>query len=238
VAALVCGLGDQGELMIKRYQSNYSNEVHQLIVSPSKHYYVTSSGAFKYQKKPFELKLENIDQVKKIHTIHYLLRDHFSGLFYWEICSSNAPIPIYEFLFRAWSKKQYHPLYGIPDFIAVPKNVQSYFPGLISFIEKISVTYIKVTSGFQGGVRDIRTIEDELRIAGFDYINPHQSQKEPPFDLVLERMPEICRRFSDSLYQKPSKKEVWLSGIESEDKINVPKRLKTFEESYHSTQQG
>ena len=122
--------------------------------------------------------------------------------------------------------------------MTVPKNVQSYFPGLISFIEKIGVTYIKVTSGFQGGVRDIRTIEDELMLAGFDYVNPHLSQKDPPFDLVLERMPEICRRFSDSLYRKPSKKEVWLSGIESEDKINVPKRLKAFEESYHSTQQG
>jgi hypothetical protein len=223
--------------MIKRYQSNYSNEVHQLIVSPSKHYYVTNSGIFKYQKKPFEIKLENIEQAKKIHTIHYLLRDHFSGLFYWEICSSNALIPIYAFLFRAWIKKQCHPLYGIPDFMTVPKNVQSYFPGLLGFIEKIGVTYIKVTSGFQGGVRDIRTIEDELRLAGFDYVNPHLSQKEPPFDLVLGRAPEICRRFSDSLYRKPSKKEAWLSGLESEERINVPKRLKTFEESYLSTQQ-
>ncbi len=224
--------------MIKRYQSDYSNEVHQLIVSPSKHYYVTNSGVFKYQKKPFELKLEKIDQAKKIHTIHYLLRDHFSGLFYWEICSSNALIPIYEFLYRAWSKKKFHPLYGIPDFMTVPKNVQSYFPGLIRFIEKIDVTYIKVTSGFQGGVRDIRTIEDELMLAGFDFANPHLSQKEPPFDLVLERMPEICGRFYDSLYRKPSKKEVWLSGIESEHKIIGPKSLKMFEELYYGTQQS
>lgn len=223
--------------MIKRYQSNYSNEVHQLIVSPSKHYYVTSSGTFKYQKKPFELKLENIEQSKKNHIIHYLLRDHFSGLFYWEICSSNAPILIHGFLFRAWSKKQYHPLYGVPDFITVPKNVQSYFPNLISFIERIGVTYIKVTSGFQGGVRDIRTVEDELKLAGFDYSKPHQSLKEPPFDLVLERAPEICSRFSDSFYRKPSKKEVWVSGLESEDRIYVPKALKSFVELYYSTQQ-
>jgi len=223
--------------MIKRYQSNYSNEVHQLIVTPSKHYYVTSSGVFKYQKKPFELKLENVDQAKKIQIIHYLIRDHFSGLFYWEICSSDAPIPIYDFLFRAWSKKQHHPLYGIPDFMTVPKNVHLYFPILIRFIEKIGVTYIKVTSGFQGGVRDIRTIEDELKLAGFDFVNPHQSLKEPPFDLVLERVPEICKRFSDSLYRKSSKTENWLSGLKSEEKIYVPKGLQSFEELYLSTQQ-
>jgi hypothetical protein len=224
--------------MIKRYRSNYSNEVHQLIVSPSKHYYVTGRGAFKYQKKPFELTLENIDQAEKVHVLHYLLRDHFSGLFYWEMCSSKALIPIYEFLFRAWSGKKHHPLYGIPDSMTIPKNVQSYFHGLINFIEKIGVVYVKVTSGFQGGVRDIRTIEDELRLAGFDFANPHHSLKEPPFDLVLERAPEICRRFTDSLYRKPSKKEIWLSGLESEKKILVPKSLKSFDELYHSTQQS
>ena len=223
---------------IKRYQSNHSNEVHQLIVTPSKHYFVTSSGTFKYQKKPFEVKLENINSAKKIHTIHYLIRDHFSGLFYWEICTSIAPIPIHEFLFRAWNKKEKHPLYGIPCYMTIPKNVQLYFPDLINFIEKIGIAYIKVTSGFQGGVRDIRTIEDELKLAGFDYSNPHQSQTEPPFELVLERAPEICRRFSDSLYRKPSKKDLWLSGIESEQKIYVPKSLEIFEESYYSTQQG
>lgn len=181
--------------MIKRYQSDYSNEVHQLIVSPSKHYYVTRSGTFKYQNKPFELELEKANKTNKTQIIHYLIRDHFSGLFYWEICSSDSPIPIYEFLFRAWSKKGHHPLYGMPDFLTVPKNVDSYFQGLINFIEKLGVTHIKVTSGFQGGVRDIRTIEDELKYAGFDFVNPHQSLKEPPFKLVLERAPEICKRF-------------------------------------------
>lgn len=223
--------------MIKRYQSNHSNEVHQLIVSPSKHYYVTSSGTFKYQKKPFELKLENVDQAKKIHTIHYLIRDHFSGLFYWEICSSIAPIPIYEFLFRAWNKKAEHPLYGIPNFMTIPKNVQSYFPGLMSFIEKTGITYIKVTSGFQGGVRDIRTIEDELKMVGF-YLSDMQYSKEyPHFKEVSKKAPEIFNRFIDNSYIKPTKKEVWISGIASEQKIFIPKSMKDFKEMYLGTQQ-
>ena len=52
----------------------------------------------------------------------------------WEICTSIAPIPIHKFLFRAWNKKEKHPLYGIPDYMTIPKNVQLYFPDLINFI--------------------------------------------------------------------------------------------------------
>jgi len=48
---LLIGWVPKEALMIKRYQSNHSNEVHQLIVTPSKHYFVTSNGTFKYQKK-------------------------------------------------------------------------------------------------------------------------------------------------------------------------------------------
>jgi hypothetical protein len=222
--------------MIKRYKSDYSNEVHQLVVSPSKHFYVTSKGTFKYQKKSFEVNLETISSTKKLHIIHYLIRDHFSGLFYWELCPSIEPISICDFLFRAWSKKERNFLYGIPEYLTIPKNTQVYFPNLLNFIEKLSISYIKVTSGFQGGVRDIKTIEDRLRYAGFDYNNPSTTfPEEPEIDLVLERAPEICRRLSDSSYRKPSKKDIWLSGIEPDQKIFIPKSLETFKEAYYST---
>ncbi len=223
--------------MIKRYRTDYSNEVHQLIVTPSKHYYVTGGGALKYQKKPFEIRLEDVHEARKVPVIHYLVRDHFSGLFYWEICSSNGQIPIYEYLFRTWSKKEYHPLYGIPAYMTIPQNVQSHFPGLIRLVRKIGVIPLKVTSGFQGGVRDIRTIEEELRLAGFDFENPRLSLEEPPFDLVLKKAPEICRRFSDSLYRKPSKLEVWLSGLKPEEEVRIPESIKSFETAYYGTQQ-
>jgi len=218
--------------VIKRYQSNYSNEVHQLIVSPSKHYYVAKNGTFKYQKKPFEINLKNVRDSKKNHVIHFLIRDHFSGLFYWEICSADSPLLIHEFLYRAWRKKESHPLYGIPDFLTIPKNVQSYFPNIVKFIEKIGVTYIKVTSGFQGGVRDIRTIENELRFVGLDYGNPFQSTEEPSFELVLERMPKVCARFIDKSFTGPSKKAVWESGFDPDFKTYFPKNLESFDKFY------
>ena len=175
------------------YQTNYSNEVHQLIVSPSKHYYVTKKGTLKYQKKPFEVNLKNVKSSNINHVIHFLIRDHFSGLFYWDICSADSLFLIYEFLFRAWKKKDSHPLYGIPDFLTIPMNVQTYFPDLVKFTKNIGITYIKVTSGFQGGVRDIKTVENELCLGGLDIcnpFNPFQSVEDPAFELVLERVCE------------------------------------------------
>lgn len=224
--------------MIKRYQSNYSNEVHQLIVSPSKHFYVTGSGELKYQKKPFELKLSNIAQEKKTHTIHYLLRDHFSRLFYWEICSSDTPLPIHDFLFRAWSKKTEHPLYGLPDYMTIPKNVQSYYTGLLDFVEAIGISYLKVTSGFQGGVRDIRTIEDELRMVDFYLGDMKYQNSNPQFEDVSKIAAEICSRFIDISYNKPTKKEIWISGIASDESMPVPKSYEAFKDAYLRTQQG
>ena len=224
--------------MIKRYQSDYSNELHQLIVTPSKHYYITARGALKYQKKPFEIRLENLDAAKKTHTIHFLLRDHFSGLFYWEICSSSAVIPIYEFLFRAWSKKSNHPLYGIPDYMTIPKSVQSYFPALLGFIEEMGVVHIKVTSGFQGGIRDIRTVEDALAVAGFYLDDAQYSKKDPEFERVSRKSPEIYSRFIDSPYNRPTKKEVWMSGIASKLRTLTYGSVEDFKELYVGTQQS
>lgn len=213
---------------MERYQSNYSNEVHQLIVTPSKHYFVTKDGQFKFQKKAFEVTLNDCNTQKKKHVIHYLIRDHFSGVFHWEICLAENPIPIYEFLFRAWKKKENN-FCGIPDFMTIPKNVQSFFPGVLNFIEQLDITYLKVTSGFQGGVRDIRTIEDTLKIVGF-YLNVPQA--DPPFDLVLDKTSILLNRLVESVYQKPSKTDNWLSGIDPGKEIPVPTSLHQFEEIY------
>ena len=216
---------------MERYQSDYSNEVHQLIVTPSKHYFVTKNGQFKFQKKAFEVTLNDCGTQTRKHVIHYLIRDHFSGVFHWEICLAENPIPIYEFLFRAWRKKEEANFCGMPDFITIPKNVQSFFPGLLNFIQKAGIAYLKVTSGFQGGVRDIRTIENTLKIVGFYFNLP---QADPPFDLVLEKTSIICNRLIGGIYRKPSKIDRWISGIVPDQEIVVPKSLQQFETIYQT----
>jgi hypothetical protein len=67
--------------MYVHYQTNYSIEVHQLIICISKHLYVTKSGPIKYQQKSFDVSLAKVDKAEKEHLVHYLIRDHFSGVF-------------------------------------------------------------------------------------------------------------------------------------------------------------
>lgn len=75
--------------MINQYESDYGNQVHHLSVSVSKHIYITGARVLKFQKKPFELALTNVGSAERAHIVHYLVRDHFSGAFYGEICSSK-----------------------------------------------------------------------------------------------------------------------------------------------------
>jgi len=67
---------------------------------------VTKTGLIKYQQKAFDLSLAKVDKTEKEHLVHYLIRDRFSGVFYAEIHSCKALIPIDEFLFRAWLPKE------------------------------------------------------------------------------------------------------------------------------------
>ncbi len=146
------------------YRSSYSNERHQLIVCVSKHLYATKNGLIRYQRKPFDVSLMKVEKAEKVHLVHYLIRDDFSGVFYAEIHSGTPLIPIEEFLFRAWSHKENYLFCGMPDFISVPKTVSERFPTVKRLIEVYGVKTIDVTSGFQSGtIQDVKNWEDLVR---------------------------------------------------------------------------
>ncbi len=198
-----------------RYKTDYSNHVHQLIVCPSKHFYITRKGLLKFQKKPFEVALGKEPKTQKIHVLHYLIRDHFSGNFYWELCQLDKPFPIWEFLFRAWSKTEDAFFYGLPALITISQKVLTFFPPLLDLIAGLGVDFVKVTSGFQGGgVRDIRTIEERLEF-------------EQPFESVLQWIPKLNKRIISS--GKVSKLETWRSGLPENFKTRLPVSKTDFE---------
>ena len=122
--------------------------------------------------------------------------------------------------------------------MSIPKNAQQFFPGLVNFIETLGINYIKVTSGFQGGVRDIRTIEEKLRCAGLFLENPTQFQTDLPFDLIREKTHEICTRLSDNFYKKPSKKDVWLFGFGVDQEICTPHSEELFKTTYNKAKES
>lgn len=149
--------------MIHRYKSDYPNQVHQLVVSVSRHMTITKDRRLRFQKKPIDVTLSNVVRSDREHVAYYIIRDHFSGVFYGEICSASALIPVQNFLLRAWSKKIRYLFCGAPDYISIPKTVSHAFPDLLDIIADCGIGVVEVTSGFQGEVRDIRTWERYLR---------------------------------------------------------------------------
>jgi hypothetical protein len=134
------------------------------MVSVSKHLYAIKNGNIRFQKKKFDFSLATMNRSEKEHVVHYLVRDHFSGAFYGEACSSSLLMPVEEFLIRAWSKKDEYIFCGMPDYLSIPKTVADAFPNLLTWTSSLGIELLEVTSGFQGGVRDVPTWEEYLRM--------------------------------------------------------------------------
>jgi hypothetical protein len=68
--------------MMNSYRTDRPNEAHQLMVAPSKHYYLGRDGLLKYQDKPFAVTLADVPQATRQHMVTYALRDHCSTLLF------------------------------------------------------------------------------------------------------------------------------------------------------------
>lgn len=158
-------MGQQQFNSCMRYQSDYANEVHQLAVSVSKHLLVLKNGRLTYQRKPVEINLAKLAGSSKQHAVHYLIRDHYSGVFYAEMCSSVVLTPVEEFLFRAWSRKEHYTFCGLPDYLSIPETVRDMYPSIDKLIRDYEIHPVRVTSGFQSGaIRDLKTWESHIDV--------------------------------------------------------------------------
>jgi tetratricopeptide (TPR) repeat protein len=149
--------------MSKQVITEYSNQLHQLLVSVSKHLYITKNGLIKYQEKPMEVNINNYHKSRKEHLVYYILRDHFSGSFVLQITGTKSLISLPAFLYYAWSKgteEEEKYLWGIPGAVFVPKLISS--AGLLAGLDKLGVQPLNPPSGFASGVRIIRDIEENL----------------------------------------------------------------------------
>lgn len=198
---------------MKSYKSLYPNHAHQLTLSVSKHYWVTKTGVVKYQSKPFEIDLEKLDSSSKIHLVHYLLRDHCTGVVYTEVCTSDNLTLLIDFLFRAWSKKENFAFCGIPELLTIPNTIENKFPGIRKKVFELGVEQPKVTSGFQSGVRDIRTIEQIMPF----YIDKIYSEiKNELNELHISLSTKMARN------GRETKIEMWLNNVKD---LMVPSEI-------------
>ncbi|ULQ47662.1 hypothetical protein JN531_005080 [Flagellatimonas centrodinii] len=186
--------------MFNSYSSDYANQVHQLSISVSKHYWVTKDEIVKYQKKPFEERLVTLGTSPKAHLVLYVVRDHFSGLFYSKAAASSSLISPLDFLLDAWADKSDFVFCGLPAYVSIPDTIEAAFPGTRQAVSALGVDTPKVTSGFHGGIRDIRTIEDRL---GSSHNQPLEAAKRNCLHIGKHSEREICR---DS---HRTKAEVW-----------------------------
>jgi hypothetical protein len=137
--------------MYTDYMSPAPNYAHQVAVMVSKHYWRGSDGLLKYQKKPFEVKLNTLAKSKRDHMVMYGLRDHCSDLYYAEVSFGDELPTLEGFLGRAWREKSDYPFCGLPELLMLPENVSDIFPSAASTIEAESVRLALVTSGYQSG---------------------------------------------------------------------------------------
>lgn len=188
--------------MIVRYQTDFSNQVHQLVVCASKHYYLNKDNSLIYQKKPMEIDLKKVENSKVKNMIIFSIRDHYSGVFYCEVKFGPEKHSLVDFLFRAWSEKDWYPFCGIPESIVVSKTVDSFYPNLRRKLEQLNINYIDASSGFQNGVRDIRTIEE--------YLKGYRAMQKT----IDDETKWICKIFSEekSRNNNKSKIEIWNHG--------------------------
>jgi hypothetical protein len=151
-----------GDMSIHRYVTSHVNDVQQLSVTVSKHLTVLKDGRLKWQWKPQDVDTRTIPDNAR-HVLHYMIRDHFSGAFYAEVSSSTDFLDIADFLYRAWTDKTVSRFKGLPLALTVPATVIRMFPRLPNLLHYYDIESIKATSGFQSGVRDVRTWEVAVR---------------------------------------------------------------------------
>lgn len=194
--------------MIVTYRSLHANETHQLSVTVSKHFFATKDGRLTRQQKPLEVQLRDVHDSKKNHLVHYVLRDHFSGLFYYEFSLAMNLMPVAEFLHRAWSVKSDFPLHGMPHCLSIPGMVRTVFPTIVEQVSRLGIEVIDATSGFQSGIRDIQTIESSLvgpLVAGM--IGETSSSVEAAAQYM--RRLHVLKAGERSRNRVESKKELW-----------------------------
>lgn len=147
--------------MHTRYHTEYSNQLHQLLVSVSRHFYIGKNSMLKYQQKPMEVNINNCHRTGREHLVYYIMRDHFSGNFVFRLDTSRLLMSLAEFLYLAWSQEEGDEHFrGMPESVMIPKLISS--PELLDGLTRLEIKPLHPPSGFASGVRIVRDLEQHI----------------------------------------------------------------------------
>lgn len=216
-------------MLCRRYESAHRNDVHQLLVSLSRHYYVGGDGNLKFQKKPFEFSFDTVRQSSKKLMVSYLLRDHYSGVYYAESTTHDRLLNLGGFLFRAWAQKPGFDFCGVPLVLVVPQLVIDQWPRLGDLLEYCGVTSVKPRSGFETGMIDMKNWQREFfQNCYVDYRSGSGLELSYQFEYLRSKQLELCIRAAERTIgrEKRTKLDKWRS---SDAELLVPKDREDFE---------
>jgi hypothetical protein len=150
--------------MMIHYKSDYPNQVQQMNISISQHYYLLKDGTIKWQEKKFDINWKNYSKTNKRHLVTYIIRDHFSSCFYAEFHPIDEMPKIEDFLFNAWKLKDDYAFHGIGKTVMIPQSTLDQFPRTINFFKNVTNIHLQIpTSGFSSAVRSIREWEQKIK---------------------------------------------------------------------------
>lgn len=140
----------------------YSNYLHQLLITPSKHFSVCpQTGKFIYHEKKLPISRKNPELPNNnFAVLFYAIRDRFSSAFYAEIYLADFPPNIIEFLNRAWKPKQDFFFCGCPTKILVPSYAKS--KNLSEFLKKRRIVELQPHFADETAGIAVKLLQQEL----------------------------------------------------------------------------
>ena len=138
----------------------YPGRLQNLLISPSKRFYLSRSGTLKRQQKAIDPRLPGA----KTLLMRLVLLDVDTGTLYGEMHRLDDQ-DVWGFLERAWSVKRDHPMRGIPEQLNIPKALWADPSTREEIIElsdayEISIDYLP--PGFAAGIHAVKNFENAL----------------------------------------------------------------------------
>ncbi len=204
------------------FKSEYSNQIQQLLVTVSRHFYIKKDGRIAYQETPLSTHIKTLEEANKEPLVYYIIRDHYSGNFRLGLCSGQELIPLVDFLFSAWKPKEDKgTLSGLPEILSVPKNIST--PELLSGLKELGIKPVHPPSGFASGIGMIRSLEENI---GFNLTRI----AIPDLPGLLSVEDKIIDYMLGGSFRK-SKKQIWQEGLIA-GHPRLPEHFKSFKEIF------
>lgn len=209
-------------------QSECSNESHQLLITPSKHFCVSFDGTLNYRKTLFKVSLKNLrlaPEEQALPVVHYILRDKFSNAFYAESYVPNQMPPLEEFLHRAWSWKTNYLFAGLPKYLSVPSYARS--QELSKLLANLNIEQFLPRFVNEIGLKGMQIYESELiKYAGLKFVADVQNR----MDIILKEINHF--RTPNKTLKSEKYEDKWINNVKE---IVLPPELEVMKEAMTQT---